>query len=372
MTSPPHETNATVKLGYFTMPLHPVDTDYRASLEQDTQAAILADTIGFDEAFFGEHISDAAEQITSCLMFIAYIARATKRMKLGTGVLNLPNGHPAAIAAHVAMIDTLLEGRFIMGIGPGGLASDWEVFETLDKNREEMFIECIEQILAIWRGTAPYEISGKYWNISTKRTTQADLGVGTMPRPFQNPHPEIVSTVLSPVSKGLPFAAARGWHPMSSNYLQAPSLRLHWDSYVSGCATAGLTAAPAHWRVVRNIFVAETSEDATRYAKSVEGPYGHNIKQIFEKLKRSGRLAIFKESPDQPDADITLSYLLDRLVIAGTPNQVTDQILALREIAGPFGTLAYAGIHWDDPRLAAESMRLMASKVMPAVNRTLV
>jgi alkanesulfonate monooxygenase SsuD/methylene tetrahydromethanopterin reductase-like flavin-dependent oxidoreductase (luciferase family) len=360
-----------MKLGYFTMPLHPLGTSYRENLEQDGEAAVLADQVGFDEAFFGEHVSDAAEQITSCLMFIAYLARSTSRIKLGSGVLNLPNCHPAALAAQVAMIDTLLDGRFIMGIGPGGLASDWEVFETLDRNREEMFVECIDHILAIWRGEAPYEIKGKYWNISTRRTMQSDLGVGTMPKPLQLPHPEIVATILAPVSKGIGAAAARGWRPMSSNYLQPSSLRLHHDAYREGCLKAGLQFAPEHWRVVRNIFVAENQDEADRYAKSVDGPYAHNIQQIYTKLKRSGRLAVFKESSDQADSDITLPYLLDRLVIAGTPARVVDQILALRETTGPFGTLVYAGIHWADRRLGIGSMRLLANDVMPEVNRAL-
>jgi alkanesulfonate monooxygenase SsuD/methylene tetrahydromethanopterin reductase-like flavin-dependent oxidoreductase (luciferase family) len=358
-----------MNLGYFTMPLHPLGSDYRKNLEQDRQAAVLADQLGFSEAFFGEHVSDATEQITSCLMFIAYLASQTSQIKLGSGVLNLPNGHPAAFAAQVAMIDTLLNGRFIMGIGPGGLASDWEVFETLDKDRQSMFVECIDHILAIWERDAPYDISGEHWNISTKRTNVSGSGVGTMPKPLQRPHPEIVSTVLSPDSKGLAIAAARDWHPMSSNYLQTQSLRNHWNNYNVACRANGAATNPKNWRVVRNIFVANDEESAVNYAKSADGPYAHNIQQIYEKLSRSGRLAVFKESPDQPESDLTLPYLIDRLVIAGTPTQVCDQIVALREKTGPFGTIVYAGVDWADDKLARCSMELMAKSVMPMVNK---
>ncbi|NDI23820.1 MAG: LLM class flavin-dependent oxidoreductase, partial [Betaproteobacteria bacterium] len=48
----------------------------------------------------------------------------TQQIRLGSGTLNMPNSHPAAIAAQVSMIDHLLQGRFIMGISPGGLMSD--------------------------------------------------------------------------------------------------------------------------------------------------------------------------------------------------------------------------------------------------------
>ena len=69
------------------------------------------------------------------------------------------------------MLDHLLDGRFNFGISPGGLLSDAEVFGNLDANRNEMFLEAINQVLAIWAGEAPYDLEGKYWKISTARTT---------------------------------------------------------------------------------------------------------------------------------------------------------------------------------------------------------
>jgi alkanesulfonate monooxygenase SsuD/methylene tetrahydromethanopterin reductase-like flavin-dependent oxidoreductase (luciferase family) len=59
--------------------------------------------------------------------------------------------------------------------------------------------------------------------------------------------------------------------------------------------------------------------------------------------------------------------LLDELVICGTPESVADQIMALREQAGPFGEIVYAGMDWVDPALAKRSMVLMAEKVMPKI-----
>jgi len=55
-------------------------------------------------------------------------------------------------------------------------------------------------------------------------------------------------------------------------------------------------------------------------------------------------------------------------VIRGTVNRVVDQILAMRETIGDFGTLLYCGKDWTDPALGRRSMELMAEKVMPAVN----
>jgi alkanesulfonate monooxygenase SsuD/methylene tetrahydromethanopterin reductase-like flavin-dependent oxidoreductase (luciferase family) len=58
-------------------------------------------------------------------------------------------------------------------------------------------------------------------------------------------------------------------------------------------------------------------------------------------------------------------------VLCGTVDEVVDQVLALREQAGDFGELVYAGMDWADPALARRSMELMATEVMPRVNRAL-
>ena len=91
-----------MKLGFFTMPIHPLDKDWRQSLREDREAFLLADELGFTEAYVGEHATDKAENITSSIAFIAWLAAATKQIKLGTGTINLPNSHPAAVAASVA------------------------------------------------------------------------------------------------------------------------------------------------------------------------------------------------------------------------------------------------------------------------------
>src|ERR1700748_1173520 len=164
--------------GFFTMPIHPLDKDWRLSLKQDREAFLLADELGFSEAYVGEHVTDKAENITSAIAFLAWIAAATKRIKLGTGTLNMPNTHPAAVAASIAMLDHMLDGRLIFGISPGGLLSDAEVFGNLDADRNAMFLEAINQVLKIWESEAPYNIEGKYWKISTEKTLMKDIGQG--------------------------------------------------------------------------------------------------------------------------------------------------------------------------------------------------
>ena len=360
-----------MKLGFFTMPLHPPGRNYGDTLKEDREAIIMADRLGFTEAYVGEHTTDLAETIPSCLMFLSSLVHATSRVKLCTGTLNLPNGHPAAFAANVAMLDNMLEGRFIVGISPGGLPSDMEMFENLDRDRKAMFLECINHMIALWTGEAPYDLKGRFWNLSTERTLITEIGQGTILKTFQRPHPPIVVTAVEPFSAGVTAAAARGWEPISANFLLPQWVKSHWDKYVPGCAEAGRPADPANWRVAKTVFVAEDGAVARKYGKGEDGPYHFYYKQLLYKLKRAGRSNLFKESRDAPDESVTLEGVVDRLVIAGTPEEVAEQILAFREETGDFGTLLYCGIDWVDAALGRRSMELMAEKVMPAVNQSI-
>src|SRR5262249_33744681 len=82
-------------------------------------------------------VNNRAENITSCAVFISSLIDATKTIKLGTGTINMPNTHPAA--SQIAMLDHLLDGRFIFGISPGGLLSDAEAFGNLQADARPCF-----------------------------------------------------------------------------------------------------------------------------------------------------------------------------------------------------------------------------------------
>jgi Luciferase-like monooxygenase len=231
-----------MELGFFTMPIHPPGRNLAETLEEDRELVLLADALGFTEGYIGEHITDAAETITSALIFIAWLLRETKRIRLGTGTVNLPNHHPAMVAAEVAMVDHLAKGRFIFGISPGGLLSDAEVFGNLEQDRTAMFVEAINHILDIWANAPPYDLKGQFWTISTARTLIPELGQGVIAKPYQKPHPPIVVTAVAPFAKGVTAAAERGWDPISANFLQPRWVKTHWPNYVEGCAKGGRDA----------------------------------------------------------------------------------------------------------------------------------
>src|SRR3979409_661413 len=139
-----------MRLGLFMMPMRPAERDPVQTLQEDRETIILADRLGFHDAFVGEHLTDRCENITHSFIFLATLIAETKSIRLGTGTSNLSHSHPTLVAAHAAMFDHLAQGRFIFGISPGALASDAEALVMLAEDRNKIFAEAIDVILAIW------------------------------------------------------------------------------------------------------------------------------------------------------------------------------------------------------------------------------
>lgn len=363
-----------MRLGYFAMPMHPMGRSWQDTLREDREAVIIADRLGFHDAFIGEHLTDRHENITNSLLFLATLIPDTTQIRLATGTTNLSHMHPVLVAIHSAMFDHLSNGRFILGISPGALSSDAEILGLLDEDRNQIFAEAIDVITALWAGEPPYDISfpGSRFAVTTKRTLDLDVGVGIAPRPLQQPRPEIVGTVVAPFSKGVIAMGARDFHPLSANFLLPQWVATHWPNYIEGKHSVDQQADANDWRVARTVFVADTYEIASDYGVvSAGSPYRYYYEKMLGKMRALGRLNLFKTSRDQPDDEITLDYVLDKLVLVGTPEMIVERIVGLRDEVGDFGELVYAGLDWVDRDLAVRSMELMAEEVMPQVNAVL-
>jgi alkanesulfonate monooxygenase SsuD/methylene tetrahydromethanopterin reductase-like flavin-dependent oxidoreductase (luciferase family) len=357
----------TVKLGLFTMPFHHPTRDYATILEEDQEAILLADRLGFTEAFVGEHFSSGSERITAPLTFLATLIDRTRHIRFGTGVINLPQIHPATVAAQAAMFDHLCRGRFIMGIGPGGLVSDLELFEVGQAElRPQMVLESIDMILDLWAHDPPYEIEGRFWKISLKDNIWPEFQVGYVPRPLQRPHPPIALSLITPNSSSARTAGERGWIPVSGNFFHRRYLRGHWERYAEGCEQAGRQPDPDVWRVSRSVLVTKTDAEAEDYLADPDNGLSFYYR-FFHHSFAHGRKALFMVKPDldMPDEAVTVDGIKRGMIIAGNPGRVLDQLVALRDETGHFGTLLMAGHDWDQPKLWRRSMELLATDVMP-------
>ena len=360
-----------MNIGTFAMPLHPASRPLVDVLKENAEKIILADQLGFAEAWIGEHFSAATEPICSPLMFLASLLPRTKQIKFATGVICLPNRHPAVVAGEVALFDHLSEGRFIFGIGPGGLASDMELFSNLDGDvRNGRMAESISTILKIWSQDPPYDLPGKHWQVKITDNVIPELGVGYMGKPYTKPHPPIALSSMSPDSGSVAYAAKQGWRPVSAPGAPESTVLGHWKKYVEGCEAAGREPTGKDWTVARNILIGESDSQAEDWLLDPKGSNFYYFDYLWEVLKRANYTIVAKPDLNMKDEDVTVESIVKATVIYGSPKTVAEKIVSLRERSGPFGTLLLAALDGSGENLERErlTMRRLAQDVVPLVN----
>ena len=359
-----------MKLGMFMMPVHPPDRVFWSTMEEDAEKSLLADQLGYEELWLGEHFSASTEPIPSPMMFFANLLPRTKNIQFGTAVINIPNHHPAIVAAECAQFDHMSKGRFLMGVGPGGLVSDFELFKNSDHNsRNRMVIEAVDMIKKIWSQDPPYDLKGEFWDISIKEPISIDarLGIGYMPKCYQQPHPPIFISLASPNSSSAKTAALKGWGMISANIIPTYSVASHWTVYRDACQAAGIKPRGDNWRVARNIVVAPSDNEAHERVFSEQASNNYFYTYMREVLDKVGLLVILKPRADMPDAEATVEAITAECVLHGSPSTVLDKLIAFRDTVGPFGGLLQTGLDWGGKNLdwEREGMRLLAQEVMP-------
>ena len=78
-----------MRLGYFTMPVHPQERNPTETLQEDREAIILADRLGFYDAYVGEHLTEKTENVVSSMLFLATLI-SVSGFFAGVGTTLLP------------------------------------------------------------------------------------------------------------------------------------------------------------------------------------------------------------------------------------------------------------------------------------------
>ena len=117
-----------MQFGLFMMPIHPPYRSFADSYDRDLDLLALADRLGFQEAWIGEHLTERWENAPAPELLIAKALALTETIKLGTGVTLLALHNPMAVAHRIAMLDHLARGRFQWGIGGGAIPTDLQLF----------------------------------------------------------------------------------------------------------------------------------------------------------------------------------------------------------------------------------------------------
>ncbi len=358
-----------MKLGFFTMPLHPLGSKQHETMADDLEQIKFLDKIGFHEAWVGEHFTAEWENIPAPDIFLAHALAHTKNIILGTGVSCLAQHNPFMLAHRIAVLDNLAKGRFYWGIGAGSFIGDFKAFgvdASIGEHRDLMN-ESLDFILDLWNDPKPGNYKNTKWSFTVPERME-DVGLGVYTKPYQKPHPPIAVAGITEKSESLKTAGKNDWIPMSINFVPQKSLKGHWESYEEGAKEAGIVADRSKWRIARDIYVAETTEQAIEDVKN--GTLARDFTDYFFKLipKIRGNLDIFKTDKSMTDEEVTIDYMIKNLWIVGSPEDVTRQIKELYDYVGGFGVLLIMGHEWKPLDKWQNSMNLLVNEVIPKLS----
>jgi alkanesulfonate monooxygenase SsuD/methylene tetrahydromethanopterin reductase-like flavin-dependent oxidoreductase (luciferase family) len=355
-------------VGIFLMPCHPPGQPLADSNRWNVETLELADSLGYTEAWLGEHFTVPWEPIPAPDLLLAQALRNTERIRLGPGAHIVPFHHPGVLAMRLAYLDHASEGRLNVAFTQGTSATDWRSFRP-DAAKDEppkIMAEGVELILRYWTEPGPWRHEGEYWTCENVGPNPPEHPVLSHHLyPLQKPHPPIALAGITPTSGSLKMCGERGYIPMSLN-LNPRVISQHWGRVEEGAAVTGRTADRSEWRVVKEVLIAETDEEARRQA--LEGCLGRYFEEFNLPLFRDWNfLDYHKDDLETPDSAIDLDYLCDRWLV-GSPDTVTEKLQRLQEELGGFGTLLVLGMDYSDrPEVWNESMRLLVEEVAPRI-----
>lgn len=339
-----------LRFGTFMAPFHPPEHNPTLSLEADLDLLAHMDTLGFDEAWIGEHHSAGSEIIASPEIFIASAAARTKHIKLGTGVVSLPYHNPLWTAERMVLLDHLTRGRIMMGVGPGALPTDAGMLGLEPSQMRPLLEEYMAIVMQLLTSDEPV-------NYSSDRLTLKDARLHL--RPYSDPLFDIaVAAVASP--SGAKLAGKYGAGVLSLGATVAIGMDVlahHWTIQEDVAAQNGQVADRDKWRLVGLMHLAETEEQAR---KDVE--YG--ITQWFRYFQN---VAAFPQmAVEGGDIDEMVDFVNGGLGVVGTPDQAIAQIEELLEQSnGGFGAYLTLAHNWANTEATKKSYELLARHVMP-------
>ena len=178
--------------------------------------------------------------------------------------------------------------------------------------------DSLELVLQLWKDPKPGRYKSKYWDFNVPESV-GEIGLDLHIRPYQLPHPPIGVAGVSRDSGTLVLAGERGYIPMSINIVPPSVVGTHWEAVERGAEKTGRVPDRSTWRIAREVYVAETTEQARR--EVMEGTLARDFGQYFMRmLPYTKRLDLLKDDPDMPDSDVTLDYVLDNIWIVGSPD----------------------------------------------------
>lgn len=367
------------------------DLSWHQVLEATRRHTILADELGYDRIWLGEHHfdRDGTDVSPNPIMLATDLAARTHRIRFGMAAVSLTLWHPLRVAEDLALLDHFSDGRLDIAFGRGILpievmnlnpaANRWDGSD----NSRDIFDENLEIVRNVWTKDA-FSWAGRRYTFPQPGTKYIHspgapmpkgwvgennelVAMGIIPKPYQQPMPQLFAVTESP--EGFRGAAQKGIKPITW-YPTGQVLRNLLDLYRAERAsvTGATPALGEDVGVLRMGFVADTDEQARRVTEAA-------VVEFFQFICRVRGIRVFLDADEDPNdpryAQMDPFDLLmerDHLMI-GSPRTVTERMTRLTKSHGIQNWLLQFGFPGVPHDQVDGSMRLFAEHVMPELRK---
>lgn len=321
-------------------------------IDETVREAVLADRLGADIVWLAEHHFDGISVYADPMVLAGALAASMQRAGLGFAVIQTALHHPVRLAEQMALLDHLMKGKLIVGLGRGSSFNiyDYQGF-GIDHHEAQARLDEAEAIMVkSWSGDQ-FEYNGRFWQVEVPMLR---------PLPYTRPHPVVIrgsstdASLVELAREGKPFM-------MNVQSLETTSRRV--DLYRQTMREAGfgeerITAnLEASW-VWRNFYVADNDDKAT----SIGIPAFETMTQTRAEMRN--RYAAMGQRIVPVDALPGGRKARGEGLLHGAPARVAEDVAAIDRlgIGGIIGTFRLGPMPHE---VAAESLSLFMEKVAP-------
>jgi natural product biosynthesis luciferase-like monooxygenase protein len=338
-----------------------VDPAHLSGQEYYRQALALAaraDELGYHHIRTVEHyFRGYGGYSPSPVVFLTAVAQRTRQVRLVTGAVLPAFNHPLKLAAELAMLDCISDGRLDAGFARAFLPEEFDAFQvSMDESRTR-FEEGIAAVKRLWT-EKEVRFDGSFHQFGP---------VPLLPKPVQQPHPPIWVAAIQ-TAESFTWAGEQGYNLMIVPYLSAfdsvaANLRLYRESY----ERAGHGTGGGKVQMSFHLYVAEDGDAARREARA---PMEEYIRLFRESAtawtgRTSGQYKGYEQLVNILDAITYERVLAESRGLIGDPVEVAAQMRALIAQFGPVEPSLQVIFGDISETAARRSLELFAAEVMP-------
>lgn len=350
-----------MEFGIFSNGFRP-HTDAGHTYDEDIAEIVLADRLGFRDAYISEHHGEPShigkvDTIPAPELMMCKAAALTRRIRMGAAVKLIHLHHPLDVAIQAAVTDHLIGGgRYIFGFGTGFGNPAFCLERGLSfEDRHPRLREALDMVLKCWSTEAPFDWDGAYWH---------GKGVLCLPKPVNGRDMPMATATDS--DDMIILAAERGYTLLASQIDTAANIRRRTELYTRHAKAVGRTDPLSQIAAARVVYLADSRRDAIEDMRA-------GVAYEVDIQAQRGFLKMMKQihGVEVPNNNTAIDFLAESgLYMVGEPDEVAAQIASFHAESGGFGEfLIVTGKAWSTSEKRARSMRLFMDQVAPKLSR---